>query len=34
MDPVPALGAHTVDVLTELGRTPAEIAELADRRVI
>jgi itaconate CoA-transferase len=34
MDPVPGLGAHTVDVLAELGRTPAEIAELADRRII
>ena len=34
MDPVPGLGAHTVDVLTELGHSPAEIAELTDRRII
>lgn len=34
MDPVPGLGAHTVDVLTELGHSPAEIAGLADRHII
>jgi crotonobetainyl-CoA:carnitine CoA-transferase CaiB-like acyl-CoA transferase len=34
MDPVPGVGEHTASVLTELGRSPAEIAELADRHII
>ena len=34
MDPVPALGEHTTAVLTELGRSPAEIAELFSRGVV
>jgi formyl-CoA transferase len=28
MDPVPAVGEHTDAILTELGRTPDEIAAL------
>ncbi|MGN0121004.1 MAG: CoA transferase, partial [Streptomyces albidoflavus] len=28
MDPVPAAGAHTRDILASLGRTPGEIARL------
>jgi itaconate CoA-transferase len=34
MDPVPGLGAHTVEVLTELGHSADEIAGFADRRII
>jgi len=34
MDPVPALGAHTSAVLHELGRSRAEITDLADRGVV
>lgn len=34
MDPVPALGDHTAHVLEELGRSPAGIAALRDRRII
>jgi len=34
MEPVPALGQHTAQVLAELGRSPAEIAELRSRQVI
>ncbi|PPI99633.1 formyl-CoA transferase [Nocardia nova] len=30
MDPVPALGQHTVPLLTELGRTPEQIARLRE----
>jgi len=34
MDPVPGLGAHTEQVLTELGRSPADIAKMRERNVI
>jgi formyl-CoA transferase len=34
MDPVPALGEHTVRILGELGYSSAEIAVLGDRRII
>lgn len=34
MDPVPRIGEHTAQLLTELGRSVAEIDELADRRII
>jgi itaconate CoA-transferase len=34
MDPVPGIGEHTASVLAELGRSSAEIAALAGRRVI
>jgi crotonobetainyl-CoA:carnitine CoA-transferase CaiB-like acyl-CoA transferase len=34
MDTVPALGEHTVHMLTELGYVPAEIAALSDQHVI
>ncbi|MFC5818636.1 CaiB/BaiF CoA transferase family protein [Nonomuraea harbinensis] len=34
MDPVPAVGEHTAAVLAELGRSPGEIACLADEKII
>ncbi|HWD24938.1 MAG TPA: CaiB/BaiF CoA-transferase family protein [Acidimicrobiales bacterium] len=34
MDPVPALGEHTERVLAELGRSPADIETLIDRRIV
>ncbi len=34
MDPVPAVGEHTTAILAELGRSPADIADLADRGVV
>lgn len=34
MGDVPALGAHTAAVLAELGRSEAEVAELAERSVV
>ena len=34
MGPVPAVGEHTAAVLAELGRTPEEIADLAERKII
>ncbi|TXK40127.1 CaiB/BaiF CoA-transferase family protein [Nonomuraea sp. C10] len=34
MDPVPAVGEHTAAVLAELGRSPGEIADLADKKII
>ncbi|GAA4513452.1 MULTISPECIES: CaiB/BaiF CoA transferase family protein [Nonomuraea] len=34
MDPVPAVGEHTAAVLAELGRSPGEIAGLADEKII
>jgi crotonobetainyl-CoA:carnitine CoA-transferase CaiB-like acyl-CoA transferase len=34
MDPVPGIGEHTARVLAELGRSSAEIDDLADRQII
>jgi formyl-CoA transferase len=34
MDPVPALGEHTAQVLRELGRSQADIEALIDRRIV